>query len=73
MSPENKDPQDQENDPHEEHKNGDPVDPMHIPHPLSIRRIRIPLPDIKVFRDLSPNSHNSLYYHPKINNTPHFG
>jgi hypothetical protein len=58
MSLENKDSQDQENDPHEEHKNGDPVDPMHIPHPLGIRRIRIPLLDIKVLLYLSPDSHN---------------
>jgi hypothetical protein len=50
MSLENKDPQDHKNDPNKEHKDGNAVDPMHIPHPLRIRRIRIPLPNIKVFR-----------------------
>jgi hypothetical protein len=59
MSLENKDPQDQKNKPQQEHKDGNPVDPMHIPHPLRIRRIRIPLPDIKIFGDLPPNSHKS--------------
>jgi len=31
----------QEDQSHQEYKNADPVDPMHIPHPLCIRRIGI--------------------------------
>jgi hypothetical protein len=57
MAFENEKLQEQENDPHQEHENGDPVDPMHIPHPLRVRRIRIPLFDIEVFGDLSSDSH----------------
>jgi hypothetical protein len=58
---------------HEEHKNGGPVDPMHVPHVLRIRRIRIPLFDVEVFLDLSPDSHTpNLIGCPKINNTPEF-
>jgi hypothetical protein len=48
---------------------------MHIPHPLRMRRIRVPLLDIKVLRQLPPDSHKkmntpikvtqkSLYLHP---------
>jgi hypothetical protein len=55
---ENKDPQDQKDQPQQEHKNGDAVDPMHIPHPLGIRRIRIPFFDVEILSYLSPNSHN---------------
>jgi hypothetical protein len=55
---ENKDPQDQKDQPQQEHKDGYPVDPMHISHPLGIRRIRIPFFDEEVFSYLSPNSHD---------------
>jgi hypothetical protein len=57
MSLENKDPQDQKNKPQQEHKDRDPVDPMHIPHPLRVWRIRIPLLYVEIFRYLSPDSH----------------
>jgi hypothetical protein len=58
MSLEKKQPDDHEDQPQEKHKDGDPVDPMHIPHPLGIRRIRIPLLNVEIFRYLSPDSHN---------------
>jgi hypothetical protein len=41
----------------QEHKNGYPVDPMHIPHPLRIRRIGILLFDVEIFFDLPPDTH----------------
>jgi hypothetical protein len=47
----------QDNDPRQKHKDRNPVDPMHIPHPLRVRRIRIPFFDIEVFGDLSSDSH----------------
>jgi hypothetical protein len=54
---ENKQLQQQNNDPRQKHKDRYPVDPMHIPHPLRIRRIRIPLLDEEIFLNLSPDSH----------------
>jgi hypothetical protein len=49
---------DNQNDhPNEEHKNRYPVDPMHIPHPLRIRCIGIPLFDVEIFFDLPPDTH----------------
>src|ERR1700761_8085295 len=73
---ENKKFQQQNDQSHQEHENGDPVDPMHIPHPLRIRCIRIPLLDIKVFLDLSPNSHRnritSQRYTTPASHTPIF-
>jgi hypothetical protein len=50
---------DNEDDPQQEHKNRYPVDPMHIFHPLGMRRIGIPFLDVEVFRKLSPYSHSS--------------
>jgi hypothetical protein len=41
----------------EEHENGYPVDPMHVPHPLRIRRIRVPLLNVEVLFDLPPDAH----------------
>jgi hypothetical protein len=58
MMPENR-PHDHNDDRNQEHKDGNAVDPMHVLHPLSMWRIRIPLLDIKIFLDLSPNSHSS--------------
>jgi hypothetical protein len=52
----------QDNDPRQKHKDRNPVDPMHIPHPLRVRRIRVPLLDIKILLDLSPNSHDVIYH-----------
>ena len=53
---------DNQNDhPHQEHKNRYPVDPMHVPHPLRIRRIRIPLFNVEVFLDLLPDTHNAVF------------
>ena len=49
---------DQQNDQsNEEHENGYPVDPMHVPHPLAIRRIRVPLFNVEVFFNLPPDTH----------------
>jgi hypothetical protein len=59
MPLENKDPQDQKDQSQQEHKDGDTVDPMHIPHPLRIRRIRVPLLNVEILGYLSPNSHIS--------------
>lgn len=59
----------------QEHENTDPVNPMHIPHPLRIRRVGISFPDIEVFFDLSPYTHavnlgrltqNPIYLHSQI-------
>ena len=55
-----KEPQNNKDQPQQEHKNGDPVNPMHIPHPLRVRCIRIPFLDVEVFRYLSPDSHNQI-------------
>jgi hypothetical protein len=48
---------DDKNQPQQENKNRDPVDPMHIPHPLRIRFIWIPLLNIEILLDLSPDTH----------------
>jgi hypothetical protein len=58
MSFEKDQPDDHKDQPDQKHKNGDTVDPMHILHPLSMWRIRIPLFNVEIFLDLSPNSHN---------------
>jgi hypothetical protein len=47
----------QNDDPDDEHEYGNPVDPMHVPHPLRVWRIRIPFFYIEVLADLSPDSH----------------
>jgi hypothetical protein len=57
MSFEKDQPDDHKDQSQQKHKNGDTVDPMHVFHPLSTWRIRIPLLDIKIFLELSPNSH----------------
>jgi hypothetical protein len=59
MSPENKIPYKPENDPGQENKDGDAVDPVHIFHPLGMWRIRIPLLDVEILSHLPPNSHNN--------------
>jgi hypothetical protein len=41
----------------EEHEDGYPVDPMHILHPLRMRRIGIPLFNVEILGNLSPHSH----------------
>jgi hypothetical protein len=51
-------PHDQNDQPYQEHEYGNAVDPMHVSHPLRIRRIRIPLLDIEIFSYLSPDSHD---------------
>jgi hypothetical protein len=48
---------DDKNQPQQENKDSGPVDAMHIPHPLRIRFIRIPLLNIEILPDLSPDSH----------------
>jgi hypothetical protein len=55
-----------DNDRQQEHKNRDPVDPMHVFHPLGMRRIGIPFLNVEVLCKLSPYSHNSkLLLDPK--------
>jgi hypothetical protein len=58
MSFEKDQPDDHKDQPDQEHKDGDTVDPMHVPHPLGMRRIRIPLFNVEVFPNLSPDSHD---------------
>ena len=71
-------PDDQDDQPNKKHKNGNPVDPMHIPHPLRIRRIRVPLFDVEIFLYLTPDTHIISLKSPlKVinthqNNTPRF-
>ena len=49
-----KDQPDQHNDNSQnEHEDGYPVDPMHVPHPLRIRLFRVPLFDVEIFCYLS--------------------
>jgi hypothetical protein len=57
MTFEKNEPDDHKDQPQQKHKDGDTVDPMHIPHPLRIRRIRIPLLDVEIFLNLPPDSH----------------
>jgi hypothetical protein len=45
---------------HQEHKEGYSVDPMHVFHPLGMRRIGVPFPDIEILCKLSPDSHSTL-------------
>jgi hypothetical protein len=40
--PEKNGPYDDEDQTQQENKDGDAVDPMHIPHPLGMRGIRVP-------------------------------
>jgi hypothetical protein len=57
MSFEKKKPDDHKDQPQQEDKNRDPVDPMHIPHPLSIRNIGVPLLYIEILAKLPPDTH----------------
>jgi hypothetical protein len=57
-------PDDHKDQPQQKHKNGDAVDPMHVFHPLRMWRIRVPLLDVEIFLDLSPNSHSIKYKRP---------
>jgi hypothetical protein len=50
-------PDDNEDQPTQEYKNSDPVDPVHVLHPLGVRRIRVPLFNVEIFPYLSPYSH----------------
>jgi hypothetical protein len=58
MSLEKKKPDDHKDQPQKENKDGDPVDPMHIPHPGSIRGIGVPLLNVEIFSKLSPYTHS---------------
>ena len=75
MTFENEQFQQQDHDRRQEHKDRYPVDPVHVPHPLGIRLIRVPLFNVEVFFDLSPDSHaikllqNPLYLHPALQTT----
>jgi len=44
----------------QKHKNGYTVDAMHIFHPLAVWSIRISFLYIEVFCNLSPDSHNEI-------------
>jgi hypothetical protein len=72
MSFEKDRPNDHNNDPDQKHKNGDAVDPVHVLHPLRAWRIRIPLLDVEIFLDLSPNSHGRPNYPIKVTNPRFF-
>jgi hypothetical protein len=41
----------------QENEQRDPVDPMHIPHPLRMRGIRVPLLYVEILTELSPDTH----------------
>jgi hypothetical protein len=62
MSPEKKRADNDDDNGRQEHKDGDPVDPMHVFYPPFTRRVGIPLPDIKVFRYLPPYAHEMDIY-----------
>ena len=36
-----------------EHEDGYPVDPMHVPHPLCVRLLRVPFFDVEILGYLS--------------------
>jgi hypothetical protein len=67
-----KDPHDHKDQTQQENKDGEAVDPMHIPHPLSVRRIRIPFFDVEILAKLSPDSHRFADCGLKVNNNPDF-
>jgi hypothetical protein len=46
-------PDDHDDDGQQEHKDGYPIDTMHIPHPLRIRFFRVPFPDVEILGYLS--------------------
>jgi hypothetical protein len=54
-------PHNHNDDRDQKHKYGYPIDPMHIPHPLRPRRTRIPLLDVEILLDLSPNAHKDQF------------
>lgn len=50
-------PEDDNNDSYQEHKDRNPVDAVHITDPAAGWLIRIPFPDIKIFGKLTEYSH----------------
>ena len=62
MSFEEQRPDDHDEDSCEEHKDRDPVDPMHIAHPGTARCVRVPFFDIQVFFNLSPYAHEIIFF-----------
>src|SRR5687767_5489367 len=46
---------------HQEHKQRYTIYPMHIAHPGGMRRFRVALFDIEVFRQLSPDFHGYMF------------
>src|SRR5579871_562787 len=58
MSLEKKQPDNDQDQPQQEHKDRDPVDPVHVLHPLRMRRIGVAFLDVEVLFYLPPNSHN---------------
>jgi len=57
MPPEKKQFDDHKDQTGQEYEQRDPVDPMHIPHPLRMRGIRVPLLNVEILSDLSPDTH----------------
>lgn len=43
---------------YQKHKYRYPVYPMHVPHPLRMRRVWVALFDIEIFRQLSQEAHD---------------
>jgi hypothetical protein len=67
-----KEPDDHKDQTQQENKDGDAVDPMHIPHPLRMRRIRVPLLNVEILGQLPPDSHRKYDCRLKVNNSPDF-
>ena len=67
-----KKPDNHKDQPQQEDKNGDAIDPMHIPHPLAVRGIRIPFLNVEILAKLSPDSHKNSGWGIKVNNNPDF-
>jgi len=55
--PEKNEADDNDKDSEKEHEDRDPVDPVHVAHPFTMRGIGITLFDIQIFCNLSPDSH----------------
>lgn len=67
MSFEKKHPDNNNDDPDQEHENGNTVNAVHVPHPFAVGRIRVSFFDIKVFGYLAHHSHKNQFP-PKDNN-----
>jgi hypothetical protein len=61
MSLYQKEPNRNDNQTHQEHKNGNAINAVHISHPSAMRRIRISLFQVEIFSELPPDSHNAKF------------